>query len=139
MNSECVFCRIVSGALPSQRVYENDRILAFMDIGPVVKGHVLVIPKEHFENLAVIPLPLLEQVVGIVQKIARAQLRALQAEGINLSQANGEVAGQVVPHIHFHVIPRFHSDGVHRNWHPTEYADRDEMKSFADRIATALE
>jgi histidine triad (HIT) family protein len=139
MNPDCIFCRIVAGTLPSTPIYEDAETLAFLDIGPVVKGHTLVIPKAHFDPLPALPLPLLQKVIGVVQKIARAQIVALKADGINISQANGEVAGQVIPHVHFHIIPRFTSDGIHRNWIPREYTDRTEMKTFADRIIAALE
>jgi len=136
---DCIFCRIVEGTLPSTRIYEDALSLAFMDIGPIVKGHVLVIPKDHYDPLTALPLPLLQHLIGVVQKVARAQVKALGADGFNISQANGAAAGQIVPHVHFHVIPRFNTDGHHWNWIPKEYADRQEMKGFADRIGTALE
>ena len=139
MNSDCIFCRIVSGDLPATRVYEDDQVLAFMDIGPIVKGHTLVIPKVHYDPLTALPLPLLQHLISVVQKIARAQFAALNADGINVSQANGTAAGQIVPHVHFHIIPRFKSDGHHWNWTPKEYNDRSEMKIFADQITAALE
>jgi histidine triad (HIT) family protein len=139
MNPDCIFCRIVAGTLPSTRIYEDDQVLAFLDIGPVVKGHTLVIPKAHFDPLPALPLPLLQHLIGVVQKIAQAQFIALNADGINISQANGEVAGQVIPHVHFHIIPRFKSDGPHRNWTPQQYTDPAEMKTFADRMIAALE
>lgn len=139
MNPDCVFCRIVAGTLPCSRIYEDADTLAFMDIGPVVKGHALVIPKAHFDPLPALTLPLLQHLIGVVQKVVRAQFVALHADGVNISQANGEIAGQVVPHVHFHVIPRFKNDGFHRNWTPGKYTDLTEMKTFATRLAAALE
>lgn len=138
MNSNCIFCKIVKGEIPSTRVYEDEDILAFMDIGPVVKGHTLVIPKEHFDPITNTPPEMLGKVIAVVQKIARAQMNGLKADGVNVLQANGAVAGQVVPHIHFHVVPRFKTDEHHWNWAAKKYEDPAEMKKLADAIKTAL-
>jgi len=138
MNSECVFCKIVAGTLPAVRVYEDAETLAFLDIAPVVKGHTLVIPRAHYPDLMAIPAPLLERLIGVVQRIAAAQIRGLKAEGINVTQANGRLAGQVIPHIHFHVIPRFPEDGHSFNWKPRKYERQEEMEQFAAGIKAAL-
>jgi len=138
MSQSCIFCRIIKGEIPAARVYEDEHVLAFMDIGPVVKGHTLVIPKSHHNPLMETPPEVLHQLISVVQKIARAQMKGLQADGINVSQANGEAAGQVVPHIHFHVIPRFTADGFHGNWIPKKYDSPEEMNDFAGRIRSAL-
>jgi len=139
MSHDCVFCKIVKGEIPSTRLYEDDDVLAFMDIGPVVKGHALVIPKAHHNPLMNTPPAILQKLITVVQRIAQAQMKGLQADGINISQANGSVAGQVVPHIHFHVIPRFASDGYHGNWIPKQYESPQELQSFADRIRKAIQ
>lgn len=139
MSTDCIFCRIVAGEVPCTKVHETDRILAFMDIGPIVKGHTLVIPKEHFENITETPAELLGDMAAEIKRVAAAQLSGLSADGINVTQANGAVAGQVVPHIHFHVIPRFEDDGHQWNWNPRSYRDNDEMAGYAERIARALE
>jgi len=138
MSQSCIFCRIIKGEIPAARVYEDEHVLAFMDIGPVVKGHTLVIPKAHHNPLMETPPEVLHQLISVVQKIARAQMKGLQADGINVSQANGEAAGQVIPHIHFHVIPRFTADGFHGNWIPKKYDSPGEMNDFAGRIRRAL-
>ncbi len=138
MNDSCVFCKIVAGKIPSTKVYENDEVLAFVDIGPIVKGHILVIPKEHFDPLTALPSALLARVAEAVQRIAKAQLSALKADGVNVFQANGAAAGQVVPHVHFHVIPRFNDDGHRWNWKSTTYADPSEAAVLAARIRAAL-
>lgn len=136
---ECIFCKIVQGELPCTKVYETEHILAFMDIGPVAKGHTLVIPKAHFDPLPALPAFLLRPVLEAVQKIVAAQYRGLQADGVNVSQANGQAAGQIVPHVHFHVIPRKNSDGVQRNWTSGAYDSQEEMAAYAKRIHQALE
>ncbi|MFA7158451.1 MAG: HIT domain-containing protein, partial [Kiritimatiellia bacterium] len=118
--------------------YEDGKALVFMDIGPIVKGHLLVIPKEHYADLAATPPAVLAELMGVVRKIAAAQKKALRADGINVMQSNGRAAGQVVDHIHFHVIPRFASDGHHWNWRAQKYADSNEMQNLADKIVKTL-
>lgn len=134
----CVFCKIICGQLPSCKIYEDGETIAFMDIGPIVKGHVLVVPKHHYPDLLATPPAVLGTLIAVAQKIAGAQKRALQADGINIMQSNGRAAGQVVDHIHFHVIPRFADDGHHWNWKARPYADSKEMQSLADKIGSAL-
>lgn len=135
---DCIFCRIVAGKLPCTRIYENDEVLAFLDIGPIVKGHTLVIPKAHYETIMDVPPALLPRLIEAAQAVAAAQRSGLNADGVNLHQANGAVAGQVVPHVHIHVIPRFDNDGHHWNWASTEYADDAERAEIAARIAHSL-
>jgi histidine triad (HIT) family protein len=134
----CVFCKIVRGELPANKIYEDNDTLVFMDIGPIVKGHLLVIPKTHYAHLLETPAAVLAKLVVVVQKIAAAQKKALQADGVNVVQSNGRAAGQVVDHIHFHIIPRFTLDGHHWNWKPQKYADGGEMRAFADKIKNVL-
>jgi len=136
--TDCIFCKIVAGQIPSIKVYEDGDVLAFMDIGPLVKGHVLVIPKAHHDPLADTPDDVLAKVVAVVRRVVRAQRDGLGADGANVHQANGSVAGQVVPHLHFHVVPRFKHDGHHWNWTPHAYADTAEAAALADRIKAAL-
>lgn len=138
MDQECVFCKIVKGDLPSCKIYEDDDVLAFMDIGPVIKGHSLVIPKAHHNLVADAPPDLLCKVVAVVQRVVRAQMAALDADGVNIHQANGRAAGQVVPHLHFHVIPRFLSDEHSWNWKTRKYSDIPEMQALADRIKSRI-
>jgi histidine triad (HIT) family protein len=138
MNTDCIFCKIVAGQLPSCKVYEDTDTLAFMDIGPIVPGHTLVIPKLHVDPLTAAPPAILQKLILVVQKIARAQLNAFKADGVNVMQANGQAAGQVVPHLHFHVIPRFATDGHHWNWQPHPYAKNEEMGALAEKIKGAL-
>ncbi len=139
MSTDCIFCRIVKGEIPSTRVYEDAEVLAFMDIGPIIKGHTLVIPKQHVDPVTEVPPGLLARVMTVVQKIAKAQVNGMKADGVNILNANGKAAGQVVPHVHFHVVPRFATDGHHWNWVPKKYESVDEMKQYADRIRNAVE
>jgi len=134
----CIFCKIVAGEIPCVRVYEDAEVLAFMDIGPVVKGHTLVIPKAHYDPITSTPVAVLQQLIAVVQRIAAAQYAGLQADGVNVTQANGRAAGQMVPHLHFHVIPRFDSDGQRSNWNPRQYDAPEELQQHAQRIVEAM-
>jgi len=138
MSNDCVFCKIVSGELPSTKLYEDDDVLAFLDISPAAKGHALVIPKAHHETIKDIPAELLGKVSAVVKQIAQALFAGLGAEGVNVGQANGPVAGQVVPHIHFHVIPRRTDDGLTFAWSHQKYADSAEMQQLAAKITALL-
>ncbi len=138
MTADCVFCRIIRNELPSNRIYEDDLCLAFLDIAPIIKGHSLVIPKEHFDPVTNVPESLLQHLIITAQRVAQAQMTGLKADGINLMQANGAAAGQVVPHVHFHVIPRYQNDGHHWNWQTTSYTQPDEAFSMAEKIRKSL-
>ena len=138
MAEKCIFCGIIAGEIPCVRVYEDAEVLAFMDIGPVVKGHTLVIPKAHYDPITGAPVEVLQRLIAVVQRVAQAQYAGLRADGINVTQANGRAAGQVVPHLHFHVIPRFESDGQHSNWAPRQYDTPEELRQYAERISKAI-
>ena len=136
--TDCVFCRIVRGEIPSVKLYEDSEVVAFMDISPIVKGHALVIPKAHYDPLTAMPPALLGRVMSVVQRVAAAQTAALRADGVNLFQANGAAAGQVVPHVHFHVIPRFNNDGHRWNWTSGRYDRTEDMDAMAARIRAQI-
>lgn len=138
MNADCIFCNIVTGKLPSTTIYADNLVQAFMDISPIVHGHALVIPKHHYETLADAPEEVLARCVAVAKRIARAQGDALDAEGVNLHQANGAVAGQVVPHLHFHVIPRYADDGHHWNWTHCDYDSVEDMAAMGNALKAAL-
>jgi len=131
--SDCVFCKIVAGTIPSTRVFENDSTLAFLDIGPLAEGHLLVIPRDHYERIADVPSELFGAVASQAPMLGRALLEVTGAEGFNLLVNQGRAAGQVVPHVHFHLIPRKTDDGLGYRWNAGSYpAGRDA------EIATAL-
>ena len=139
MSKDCIFCDIVAGRIPCTKVYEDADTLAFMDIGPVTRGHTLVIPKEHLDPITSVPPDMLGKLILTVQKVARAHLKGLGAEGINVTQANGEIAGQAIPHVHFHVIPRTKRDTPAHNWEPGKYSGTDEINLYAGKIRNAME
>ena len=136
---DCLFCKIGAGQIPSTKVYEDERCLVFMDIGPLVKGHALVIPKDHCRAITEAPAEVAAYLLGVAQKVARAQMKALGAKGVNIVTNDGELAGQSVGHLHFHVIPQFEGEQHVWNWEPKPYADASVPAVLAAAIAGALE
>jgi histidine triad (HIT) family protein len=107
----CVFCRIVARELPAEIVYEDDEVLAFLDIHPMNPGHTLVIPKRHVERLSELPDATARALFSAARRVGLAAQAALGAAGLNLGLNDGRVAGQAIPHLHLHVVPRFPGDG----------------------------
>ena len=136
--TDCIFCKIIAGKLPCAKVYEDADTLAFMDIGPVSKGHTLVVPKIHCDPITAAPADALQKTILTVQKVARALVKGLGAVAVTVTQANGAHAGQVVPHVNFNLIPRFEGDAQARNWLPGKYESPDEMNRVAETIRRAL-
>jgi len=136
---ECVFCAIVAGDLPASRVYDDERVLAFLDLRPATPGHLLVIPKRHASDLAGLDPEDGAHMFRVAQRLAAAlRASAIELEGINLFLADGEVAGQEVFHAHLHVLPRRAGDGfgVRAEFaHPS----REELDRRAGEITAALE
>ena len=119
----CVFCKIAAGQIPAAKVYEDDEVLAFLDIGPLAPAHTLLIPKAHYETLDQVPPELAAAMGELLPSLVRAVQAAAGAEGANVLQNNGRVAHQAVPHVHFHVIPRKSGDSWHFNWPAGNYAE----------------
>lgn len=132
---ECIFCKIIQGDIPAVKVYEDSEILAFMDIKPNHKGHTLIIPKDHIENIYGIPAETAARLMIVTQKIAVAIKNAVDADGLNISMNNESAAGQIIWHAHIHVIPRYNEDGGYTGKY-TYIAD--EMESIAQKIQAEL-
>jgi histidine triad (HIT) family protein len=128
---DCIFCKIVKGDIPCAKVYEDDRFLGLLDIMPVNKGHVLVIPKEHHENMWVMPKDLLGEMFGVVRDVGKAVKNATDCYYVNVN-----VMGIDVPHAHIHLIPRHKDDGLEL-WPQGKYAEG-EMEEWRKKIADAL-
>jgi len=111
-HQDCIFCKIISGSIPSFQVYSDDKVVAFLDIFPVAKGHTLVVPRSHGETLDQLSPEDAAAVMKAAQKIAKAVLKLEGVTGYNLLQNNGHAAGQIVMHSHLHIIPRRPNDGV---------------------------
>jgi len=133
----CIFCKIVKGDIPCAKIFEDDKVMAFLDIAPANKGHALIVTKNHYETLGEIPDDDLNDMMLKAKKIARAQSAALGNEGFNLLMNNKKVAGQLVLHAHMHIIPRFKGDGIKLNWRPKKYKDNN-LEVFREKIKSFL-
>lgn len=137
-DNNCIFCKIVDGNIPCIKVYEDTKIIAFMDINPLSLGHTLVIPKEHFENIFEITPEDYGLISIAAAKIALAVKKALKPDGVNIMQLNGKAANQVVPHLHMHVTPRWLGDGLTISaWEPKP-GNIDSIKETAELIKGLL-
>ena len=119
---DCIFCKIISGELPSHKVYEDDNNLAFLDINPTSHGHTLVVPKKHFVNMEDVPEEELKQTILIVKKIGKKLKDGLGVESYNICVNNDPAAGQLIPHIHFHLVPRYKNDNL-KPWPQASYPE----------------
>jgi len=119
----CIFCKVIKGEIPCAKVYEDDLVFAFLDIGPINFGHTLVIPKEHCPSSSTIPEATAGRMFRVGSRIGVALRRAFDYDAFNLHLADGTAAGQVVMHAHLHVVPRGVEDGFHWNWRQLEYKD----------------
>ncbi len=136
-HANCLFCKIVHGSIPSAKVLETDQVLAFLDINPVNRGHVLVVPKAHHASLADLPDDLAAETARLVPRLARAIQAATGADGLNLIINNGQAAGQTVFHGHWHLIPRFLDDPINWPWPHAEYSG-DDLNQMRFRIEREL-
>jgi histidine triad (HIT) family protein len=109
---DCIFCKIISGEIPSDKVYEDADVLAFMDIRPVIRGHVLVVPKKHSQDVLEVEEADLHKTIVAARKISHAVMKAINTDAFTISTNRGEASGQSVFHLHFHIIPRFKKDGL---------------------------
>lgn len=125
LDENCIFCKIVKGEIPCAKIYEDNRFLSFLDIAPANKGHALIITKNHYATLLEVPEEELSVLLKIAKKISRAMSSALGNEGFNVLMNNKKVAGQLVPHSHVHIIPRFSNDGINLNWGHTKYKSKE--------------
>lgn len=133
--SDCIFCKIVNGEIPSAKVFENEHVVAFLDISQVTKGHTLVIPKVHKENVYELTPEIAGQIFEVVPKIANALNATYNPIGMNLVNNNGEKAGQSVFHFHLHLLPRYgEGDGFGAVWktHQSEYTPEDYQKMASE-------
>jgi histidine triad (HIT) family protein len=135
----CIFCKIIRGEIPCEKVYEDDKVLAFLDISPMSKGHTLIMPKKHSETVLDTDEQTLCDTMKIVKRLSKAIMKAVKADGINIAINNYKSAGQLVPHLHVHVMPRFSGDKIEL-FMPKEKPrlSDDETKKIAEAIKKAL-
>ena len=135
---KCIFCLIASGDIPCATVYEDEEVLAFLDLSPVRPGHTLVIPKAHYRDMLEAPVSLAPAVFSALRKVGAAVMKATGATGFNIMQNNGLSAGQTMFHIHWHIIPRVEGDGL-GVWEQGKYPDAETMQNVAAKVASYLE
>lgn len=129
----CIFCKIANGEIPSKTLYEDEKFRVILDLGPIAKGHALILPKEHADDLYELPEEIASDVLILAKKMAEKMKERLHCVGLNLVQNNGEAAGQTVHHFHMHVIPRYRNDGRKINWVPGS-ATEEELEAVRKQI-----
>ena len=135
--TDCIFCKIVSGQIPSKKIYDDPRFMAFLDVNPRANGHTLVIPKKHASTLSELPKEDAGAYFQIVQHLAKTITERLGAGGYNLGSNNGETAGQAVPHIHMHIIPRYNTD-KHKAGFEAAFPVNDSLKKDLDKTSLSI-
>ena len=125
---DCIFCKLANGIIPTNSLYEDDVVKVIFDAGPASLGHVLILPKEHFDNVYALDDDTAAHVFQVAVKVAKALKEGLNLEGLNIVQNNGEIAGQTVFHFHMHIIPRYKGDTVNVGWKPGEVTDEEVEK-----------
>ena len=138
MSSDCIFCKIAAGNIPCAKVYEDENCLAFLDINPLAEGHTLLIPKKHVETIYEMTPEAVAAVTRVLPTLSRAVQTGVKAKGLNILQNNGLCSGQVVGHVHFHLIPRAAADGLGYRWPAGKYPEgrAEEVRAM---IAEALD
>lgn len=138
--SDCIFCKIVDGSIPSTKIYEDDHVYAFMDVAPLTKGHTLLVPKQHVKDLFEMPEEVAKNLYAAAPKIANAIKSAFNPQGMNTINNNGSFAGQTVFHYHLHFIPRYdETDGLKVKWETKQSEFTQEvLKSFGEQIREKL-
>lgn len=134
---DCIFCKLSNGDIPTNALYEDEIVKVIFDLNPASKGHVLIIPKEHFDNIYSMDDETAAHVFQIAVKVAKAMKEALHCDGLNIVQNNGEAAGQTVFHFHMHVIPRYVGDTVNIKWLPGKAAE-EEIAQLKEKISTFM-
>ncbi len=133
IDSNCIFCKLANGEIPTNSIYEDERFNVILDNGPATKGHCLILPKDHYANLFELPEETAMEAMKLAKKLSKSLMEKLSADGLNLVQNNGAAAGQTVNHFHLHIIPRYENDGQHILWKPTE-PSAEELKSLCQAL-----
>ena len=128
---DCIFCKIANGQIPANALYEDDVVKVIFDLSPASRGHVLILPKNHFDNVYSLDSETAAHIFQVAVKIANGLKTALNCDGLNIVQNNGEAAGQTVMHFHMHLIPRYKQDTVNITWVPGENSEQkiEELKA----------
>jgi histidine triad (HIT) family protein len=136
--SSCIFCDIIARKLPHIGIYEDDSFLVLLDKYPLSRGHTLIIPKKHYDNLLVMPVSEIRKLYTLVPVVSKAIILAVKAKGFNVGQNNGRAANQIIPHLHVHIIPRFGQDSPDDRWPVRQIATYEDLSKIADLIKPFL-
>lgn len=134
---DCIFCKIINKEIPANFVYEDEYVVAFLDVNPLAEGHTLVVPRKHFENIFDIDEEVLERIISVAKKISERMKEVLGANGVNLMNASGKSAGQSVSHFHLHIIPRKDGDNIDFNswWqNKVKKSNEEKLKEIASKL-----
>ena len=129
----CIFCKIIKKEVPAEIIYENESFIAFVDLRPTNYGHSLLVPKEHYENIYVLPENVLKNLGFEIQKLSKAVKKSMGADGINVHMNNEKASGQIIFHAHIHIIPRYENDGL-IHFTQKEYTNLDQIKEIGKKI-----
>ena len=130
-DSNCIFCKLANGEIPTNAIYEDEEFKAILDASPATRGHALILPKNHYANVYEIDSEVLGKAAKLAQKIITHETEVLKCDGYNIVQNNGEVAGQTVFHFHMHLIPRYEDDTVNVKWQPGNLTEEDKKEILA--------
>ena len=134
---DCIFCKLANGEIPTNALYEDDIVKVIFDANPAAKGHVLILPKEHFDNIYSMDAETAAKIFTIATEVAKAQKAELNPDGLNILQNNGEAAGQTVFHFHMHLVPRYIKDNVTMTWIPGK-ADTEELSALSKALRNRI-
>ncbi len=137
MKDDCIFCKIANGMIPSHTLYEDEDFKVIFDLGPATKGHALILPKKHFDNIYEMDDETASKVFVLAKKMAGAMTKAFDCNGFNVIQNNGECAGQSVFHFHMHLIPRYKGDNAIKMWKASETTD-EKLAQLEEKVKEVL-
>ena len=137
VRDDCIFCKIAGGEIPAASLYEDENFRVILDLGPASRGHALILPKQHYQDLCELDEAVGAKVLGLAAKMGRAMKSGLGCAGFNLVQNNGEAAGQTVKHFHMHIIPRYEGGPEMVAWKPGS-SDAEELGKVAEEISAQL-
>lgn len=136
MKEDCIFCKLANGVFPTNSIYEDDDFNVILDLAPATKGHALILPKQHADNLYELPDETAAKVLVLAKKLAKSMTDKLGCDGLNVVQNNGAIAGQTVMHFHMHLIPRYEDDAQKIAWKPLEMS-AEELIAIKEQLAEA--
>jgi len=134
---DCIYCKLANGVFPTNSIYEDENFNVILDVSPANRGHALILPKQHFDNIFEIDDETASKIMPLAKKIATAVKKVTGCDGVNVQQNNGTAAGQSVFHLHVHIIPRFDDDKFKLVWDPKSFSD-EELAATAEELRAEI-